>query len=359
VKILSRRFLASYLAFYVAILFASILVISIVEMMLNFDAFLESSHGSLGIATYLVLRIPSYYLPYLAPFASFGAAFLAFGLSARAHEIVAVEAGGIAPQLIAIAPLVASALIGSALLVVSETWGLTASRARLGLESQEEQAELFQARSSFWYRKGRFLYNVRGADRANQRLYGVDVFERNREGLLVRRISAQSAQILPQQDWRLSEATIRRFDPSRPDAAPRTRHADEIILEIGSQGDLALFNADPEALSLFHLRRHIDALVQDGRDATRPRLLFHSRLAEPATVSLFALLGIPLGLGVSRSQRIGLAALRGLGLLGLFYTARALSLLWAGAGLGAPAAPWAVVAAFGAFGIWRFQRMGR
>lgn len=358
-KILSRRFLASYLAFYVAILFASILVISIVEMMLNFDAFLEFSDGFLGIATYLFLRIPTYYLPYLAPFASFGAAFLAFALPARAHEIVAVEAGGIPPQLIAIAPLVASALLGAALLLSSESWVLDASRTLLRLESREQQQELFQARGSFWYRAGRFLYNVRGADRERQRLYGVDVFERNPDGMLIRRISAQSAQILPDRGWRLMGATIRRFDPGRPDAAPLTRRADEIVVEMGSRGEIALLNADPEALSLLRLRGYIDALLQEGRSATRPRLLFHSRLAEPASVLLFALLGVPLGLGVSRSQRIGLAALRGLGLLGLFYTARALALLSATASAGAAGAPWAVVGAFGAFGIWRFQRMGR
>ena len=72
-----------------------------------------------------------------------------------------------------------------------------------------------------------------------------------------------------------------------------------------------------------------------------------------------SLLGIPLGLGVSRNVRIGLAALRGLGLLGLFYTARALALLSATASAGGAAAPWAVMAAFAGFGIWRFQRMGR
>ena len=358
-KILSRRFLASYLSLYVAILFASMLIISIVEMMLNFDDFLESSHGSLGIATYLALRIPTYYLPYLAPFASFGASFLAFGLAARVHEIVAVEAGGIAPQHIATAPLLASGLIGCALLLANETMGLNASQAQLGIENREMQAKLFQDRGSFWYREGRFLYNVQSADRANQRLYGVEVFERDREGLLVRRISAQSAQVLPQQGWRLSEATIRRFDPDQPDAAPRTRRAEEIVLKISSEGDRTLFNADPEALPLLSLRRHIDALERGGRNATRARLLFHSRLAEPASIPLFALLAIPLGIGVGRGRHIGMAALLGLGLLGLFYTGRALALLWAGAGVGNPTTPWSVVVAFGVFGVWRFQRMGR
>ncbi len=358
-KILSRRFLASYLTFYLAILFASILVISIVEMMLNFDDFLDSSDGFLGLGTYLFLRIPTYYLSYLAPFASFGAAFLAFALPARVHEILALQAGGISPQVIATPLLGAAALVAAATLLLNETWVLDVSRTLHAQKSHDEEEQLFQARSSFWYRKGAFLYNVRSADRESRSLYGVEVFERTRAGELLRRISASSAQILPDGAWRLRDATIRRFDTGRPESAPTTHIASEIDLELGTRGDLALLNADPQALSLLRLRAYIDALSRDGRDAKRPRLLFHSRLTEPISVVLFALLGLPLGFGVCR-QGIAFAALQGLGVVGLFYTARALAILSASSGPSAAApATWLVVGAFAGYGTWRFLRMGR
>ena len=97
-RILSRHFLASYLTFYLAILIASLLVIGVIEMALNFDDALEFSEGLSGIGTYLFLRLPSYYLPYLIPVSSFGAAFLCLGLPARTQEVVAIKAGGIAPN---------------------------------------------------------------------------------------------------------------------------------------------------------------------------------------------------------------------------------------------------------------------
>ena len=359
-KILSRRFLASYLTFYVAILFASVLVISVVEMMLNFDDFLDSSDGFLGIATYLFLRIPTYYLPYLAPFASFGAAFLAFALPARVHEIIALQAGGISPQGIATPLLIAAGLVAAGMLLLNETWVLDVSRALHAQKSHDEQEQLFQARSSFWYRKGAFLYNVRSADRENQSLYGVEVFERTRAGDLLQRISAGSAQILPGGAWRLQDATIRRFDTSQPESAPITHSASEIDLELGSRADLVLLNADPHALSLPALRAYIDAVTQDGRDAKRSRLLFHSRLTEPVTVLLFALLGVSLGFGVGRDRGIASAALQGLGMVGLFYGVRALVILAASSGPAAAApATWLVTAAFGGYGTWCFLRMGR
>ena len=88
-RILSRRFLASYLGFYAGILRASVLVIAIIEMRVNRERALEFQRGAQGVVTYLLLRLPSYYLPYLVPVTSFAAAFLAVGLAALAAGLLA------------------------------------------------------------------------------------------------------------------------------------------------------------------------------------------------------------------------------------------------------------------------------
>ena len=125
-RILSRHLLASYLGLYAAILVAALLVIAIVEMMVNLDRALEFERGALGVATYLLLRLPSYYLPYLLPAASFAAAFLAIGLPARAQEIVAAKAGGIPPQRVAVPVLLAATALSLVSLVLFETLVLAA-----------------------------------------------------------------------------------------------------------------------------------------------------------------------------------------------------------------------------------------
>ena len=66
-------------------------------MMVKFDHVIDYGEGLSGVATYLFLRLPSYYLPYLLPVGSFGAAFLCLGLPARAFEILAAKTSGIAP----------------------------------------------------------------------------------------------------------------------------------------------------------------------------------------------------------------------------------------------------------------------
>ena len=97
VRILSRYFVARFLRYFVAIFVASALGIATVEMLLNFDDMLKGGHGTEGVVTYLLLRIPSYYLRELVPICTFAAAFTTLGLAARWFESTAAKAGGISP----------------------------------------------------------------------------------------------------------------------------------------------------------------------------------------------------------------------------------------------------------------------
>jgi LPS export ABC transporter permease LptG len=357
VRILSRYLLASYLTLFVSILCVAALVIAIVEMMLNFEQMFEQGEGLRGVATYLLLRLATDYLPYLVPFASFGAGFLCLGIPARAHELVAMKTGGIAPLRIA-SPLLAAALAISMLtLIANETMVLDATMTRVGRDADEDGGGLFQARGSFWYHRGTFLYNVREADRASRTLRGVSVFERDGAGQLTRRLEAESAHISEDHRWHLRNATVRTFDTDDPTAAPRTEHLPETVLAVGTQRNLALLDADASTLSLFRLREYIRAVKDDGRDSTRYRAMFHERLADPVSVLLFTLLGIPLGLAVEQSRSLAVAGIQGIALLGLFYAVKTLTSMLADSGVTAAVpGPWFVVGAFGGYAAWRIAR---
>jgi lipopolysaccharide export system permease protein len=357
VRILSRHFLASYLGFYAAILVASLLVIAIIEMMLNLDRALEFQSGALGVATYLLLRLPSYYLPYLLPVTSFGAAFLCIGLSARAQEIVAAKAGGVPPQRIAAPVLCAAVALAVAALGIFETLvrdsGAAYERTRRG----DASITLFRNEGSFWYQRGRLLYNVQSADRETRTLHDVRVYERDDAGRLRRAIHAESARIADDHRWELHRATIRSFDLADPSAAPSIERREQTQLDVASEQDLALLDADASSLPLPELSAYIQAMERSGRDSTRYRALLHARLAEPLTVPLFALLAVPLGLGVERTRNLAIAALQGIALLGAFYGVVSTTQILAAGGVAAAVpAPWVVLSGFAGFGAWRLLR---
>ncbi|HKA16054.1 MAG TPA: LptF/LptG family permease [Myxococcota bacterium] len=355
-RTLSRYFVQNYLTYYAAIVAASILVIAIVEMMVNFDHVIEYGEGVAGVASYLFLRLPSYYLPYLLPVGSFGAAFLCLGFPARALEILAARTSGIAPQRIAAPVLAAACLLSGVALFLNETVVLRAARR---FDRGQDGGELFQARGEFWYRRGNTLFNVQGADRDTQTLQGVAIYERDAEGRLLRSVRADRAHIETDRRWRLENALFREFPRGEPDSAPRTEALPTAMFEVGDAGDLALLGADPHELPLWSLHAYILAVDAEGRDTTRYRSLWHARLADPLTVLLFAVLGAPLGFSVERARSLGAAAIHGVGLLAGYYALQTTASVIGSAGYAASVlAPWAVLGGFGAFGAWRFARVG-
>lgn len=357
-RILSRHFLWRYLNLYVTILFASMIAVMIVELLLNFDQIMDDHAGFAGVTTYLFLRLPTYYFRDLIPVTSFAAAFFCVGLAARAREVTAIKAGGVSPQRMVVPILAAAAAISLATLVLDETLVLYATREWNRLENPGEEVAF--RRGSFWYHRGDTIYNVREADRKSKTLHGVRVFETTPRGRLDRSLRADVVRIDEDHRWHFQNATVRTFDPSRPAAAPVVEHREETVLVVAAERDLALLDAGPRNLSLFELGEYIGARSDEGRDTARYREMLFARLADPLAVLVFAFLAIPLGLAVEQRRSLAAAAVVGIAILGLFFTARTAASMIAAGGLGGAAfGPWLVLGAFASFGAVRFARAPR
>jgi lipopolysaccharide export system permease protein len=354
VRIISRLFLASYLRLFLTVLLGSILAIIVIEILLKFDEIVESRTAA-GAVRYFLLRIPSGYLRDTIPVASFTAAFLCIGGPARAREILAIKAGGISPRRV-IAPIVLASL-GLSLMAftLNETVILSTERSESDL-ARPDFGIAFR-RGSFWYHKGNVVYNIRDADRESRSLHGVSVYRLDSQGQLVESIRAPRVDV-EDGAWVLTDATRRSFDPSRPDAPPRTELFSEKVLDLGGARDLALLGAGIEHLSIVELREYIEVQDADGRDAVDARGRLQRRLADPLTVALFTWLALPLGFGVERTRSLAVSGLIGISWVGLYYSLRIGAAALASGGV-APAAfaPWLLLAAFGGFAAWRLARI--
>lgn len=356
-RILSRYFLASYLKLFVTILFATLLAIMVVEMLLSFEAIFGGPDGLRGAVKYLFLRLPSYYLRDVIPVTSFAAAYFCFGLPARAREVTAIKTGGISPHRLVAPILVAAAALSAGALVVNETLVLQAAREWRQLESPGEPVVF--GRGSFWYHRGNAIYNFREADGDSHTLYGVRAFDLDDRGRLLRSIRAERV-LVDGGRWRFLDATVRRFDPAHPEAAPRVERIGERLITVAEDRDLERLEAGIRNLSLPDLRDYIRSQAREGWDTSRQRAELHKRLAEPFAVLLFALLAVPLGLAVEHTRSLATSALHGVGLVGLFYAARSTATMFATGGV-VPAglSAWLVIAAFGGLGAWRMLRVPR
>jgi lipopolysaccharide export system permease protein len=359
VGVLSRYFLARFLSAFAAVLVILGLAVAVVELIGDFDDVVTSSEGLGGALTYIVLRMGSFYLPLLVPVSAFVAAFVSLGTAARALEVVALKAGGISPLRPVVPLLVAAAFLSALALAANETLGV---RAHVAWRRQVRGGEeLSFRRGSFWYHKGRYVYNVGDADPGANLLRDVGVYELDARGRLVATITAARVAIAPDGRWQLEDAVMRRFDPDDP-AAParylREPHAELVLHE--SQDELPLLDAEVQGLSIRDLREYRASRPPDEPAAQRAQALVHERLTTPLSTFVFVVLAIPFGLSVERTRSLARPALQGVGALFAFYTLRGYGATLASEGLLAPAAtPWVILLVFGLLGVFILTRVPR
>ena len=357
-RILSRYFFASYLSLFVIVLLVALTVIALIEMLVHFDDLVEHREEVGGALSYLFIRVPSIYLRQLIPISSFAAAFLCLGLAARRQEIIALKSGGIPPHRIAVPLLLAATLLSAATLFVNETLLLGTTREFTRLEHPGESV-VFRG-GSFWYHKGDAFYNVREADRETRTLRGVRIFRLDQQRRLVEALRAEEVTVLENDHWRLRHASLRRFDPSAPAAAPVVEHLDETVLEMMGAEESALLDAGETTLSLLQLLEAIQLRAREKRDDVRYRAALHERLADPVTVLVFALLAMPIGLSVERTRNIAVSALIGIALVAVFHSVWHVATLLPKSGFAiAAVGPWLVLTTFAGLGTLLFLRTPR
>lgn len=354
--LLSRDLLWRFVASFVAVLVVLVLTMAVIDLLGDFEDIVASSEGFVGVLTYVALRIPAQWLPLLVPVAAFVAAFLALGTAARALEFVAIKASGVSPLRVTTPVLAAGLLISGLGLAANETVAIRAHEAWLRHTGGEQQVEF--RRGSFWYHKGRYVYNVRDADPQARELREVAIFQLDERGRLLRSIHAATAHIDAEGHWQLADAVVRRFEPGSPEAPTqfeRMARTELILTE-----ELALFEAGVQGLSIQDLREYRNGRPADDTEAKRASALLHDRLTKPLAAFVFVLLAIPLGLRVERTHSLAVPALQGILLIFGFSTLREYGTTLASQGVTDPSlTPWAILIAFTGIGTWLLWRSPR
>jgi lipopolysaccharide export system permease protein len=331
--------------------------ITIAEMLLHLDDLAEDTEGLGGAMRFLGVRVCAYYLPILIPIASFMAAYLSLGISARWLEITATKAGGVSPIRVTLPVLIAAAGLSGVAFLVNETLVLEAERAwRQHLSGAEDDIEF--RRGSFWYATGNLIYNVGDADPGQQILHDLRIFEKDDDGRLLRRIYASVAQVRDG-DLELYDATEIRFHPDQPRSVPEKTWSSRLLLDTdAARSNPTLLEADATTLALPNLREFISQRAAAGGDVSRFVSLFHSRLSDPLAVFLLALLAIPFALKVEQTRSLAVPALQGVAVLLVYWSFRSGGALLGTSNPGAAfTAPWLVLLAFLGLGAWRYARV--
>jgi len=359
VTTLWRHYSVKFLRSFAGSLVILALIVLVVDMLLNLSDLLEAEKSAGAALKLFLMRTGANYLTYLIPVAAFTGAFVSLASAARAHEVVAIKAGGISPIVAFLPILVLSVGLAAGAFALNETVGVRAA-AQLAERAGFSSEAITLRGGAIWVHAGRLIYSATDTDPSDEWIHQVQVFERDEEGLLTRVIHAEAARRISATEWEFEGAMIRSFTPGRGPDPPRVERVRRTRLELESPRNLRLDPKELASLGLPTLFDYVGAVLSAGGNPGPARSALHSRLTVPFLVILFALLAVPLALSVEQSRSLARPALQGVAVLFVFLLAREY-----GQGLvvhtnrAAAVVPWAIIALFFLWGTYRLRRVPR
>lgn len=274
------------------------LLLQMIDVVEQGDVFVKRGMGLGDVLRYAALRLPAI-VQQSVPMAALAGAMAAFALFASRHEVTALRALGLSQwRVLAMAVPAALALLAATFALAE--WATPASQARLAAwwQATDPATEGTPERTR-WFRLDRDIVRVAAASVDGTRLSDVQIFSRDEQGRIDRRVAAAEA-VYAGNGWTLSGVEVSRFSS---DAIERTRQArsrwDASLLP----ADVSAFFSAAPAMSAEAARRSL-ALAAP---VSQPEAVFATRIqrsvAEPLAPLVMLLFALPLAFVPPRTGR--------------------------------------------------------
>ena len=311
------RFLIYLLCAFLAV-FMLVVIVDMVELMRANDKGRASFVDLLGMA---FLHAPSITIT-AAPFTVLLAAMTCFAVLARSSELVVTRAAGVSVwRLITPALLVAAALGVIAFTVYNPIASAFAARFET-LESRffdRSSSRLSVSSDGLWLRQagqdGQVVIRARRAAGTIERLWGVTIFEFDKNDRLYRRINARTA-VLEDRAWRLN--AVQRWDLlENADQDSEAALLETVAVstdEMRLPTDLTVEHikdsfAAPQTISFWKLPGFIATLDESGFSSNRHLMYWLSLLSSPVVFVAMVLIGAAFSMRHARFGGLGVMAL--------------------------------------------------
>ncbi|MFO7576116.1 MAG: LPS export ABC transporter permease LptG [Pelovirga sp.] len=305
-KIINRFILSYFLRILGLCCAAFIGIYLLVDFFERVDKFMDYGAGWQEYSSYLVHSVPFIFVQIL-PLAILTSMVLTLGGLGRTNEMTALRACGISLWRVT-QPLIALILLLCCLLLLLNEYLIPWSTRQLNelVEVKlkgKEQIRL--THDKIWYRSGNRIINISVAQARDKQLQGVTVFTFDDQARIMRRLDVPAAHFRDRQ-WSAPTMVVRDFDPDSGNLVT-TQQLEQQVLDLDRQiDDFAEVENASNQLNARQLGRMITRLEEEGYDATRQRVDFHTRLAAPFTGLVMGLLGIPFALQRGRESHLAL-----------------------------------------------------
>jgi len=256
---------------------------------------------------YVLLTLPGR-ITELIPQSSLLGGIIALGLLADNHELVAMQAGGMAVRRIcwsvigaAAIPMLAAGILAEYIVPPLEQQARTLRLVAL------TDADITLTSGGFWARNGPVFIHVREIRHGGIPV-DVDIFEWDKERRLRVFTHAQQAEVREGKRWVLTGIEQRTFT----DQGIATRSLPTLTLEsFLSAEQMAIQEFPPETLSPSDLYQYVQLMQERGENADQFRLVFWQKVTIPLATGAMVLLSLTFVFGPTRGNTAGFRIMAG------------------------------------------------
>jgi len=357
-RILDRYIAIVLLRGYSIVLLILVSLFSFLALVQELDEVGHHNYRFINAFLYVVLTIPQRVLD-LAPITALLGGLLGLGILARGNELVAMLTSGVSLHRFVWS-------VGKPAIVLTAGFFLFSQFVASPLQQLAEMERVDTTSSStsmvkgkgFWSRDTHQILHVRSMWNG-QIPYQVELYEFNPQGRLSRYLQAERADVRDSNHWELVNASQKIF---MDNAITRENSEKLIWWSFLGNTQMEALQLPAKSLSPFSLYQYVQYLKETRQTSVRYELIFWQKLFLPPSVGAMALLAVPFGLTLLRSNHIGqpLVLGAGIGIL-LFLFNQIIPNLGLITGFSPPlitSFPLATIAGLAGSLLWRVARNG-
>jgi LPS export ABC transporter permease LptG len=303
-RLIDRMILGEMARYFVLVLLGITAVFLVFTLFELTNSIVENNIPAGTVANYLFFLVPQI-LQYVAPFAILVAVLVTFGLFGRTSQLIALNASGQSLYRVALPALLYSLIVGSMMFACQEYVMPFAKRQQDSLRYLIKGGKLppqtfYQANRKWFLGQENRLIHIQYFDQEKNKIAGLAIYEMDTENAsLLRRIYANEANWdANAQEWLLRGGFVREFDGTAIKTAEKFK-----TLRIKLPERPEFFKQQvPESskMSIAELQQQIEQLQASGIDVLNLRIALQTKLANPLTCLVMALMGIPFAFGIGK-----------------------------------------------------------
>ncbi|WP_419656479.1 permease YjgP/YjgQ family protein [Desulfosarcina variabilis str. Montpellier] len=335
--ILYRYVTREILITFFIVLIAVMSIYVAVDFIEKIDNFMEAGVSAGRCLVHLAYKLP-FIAVQIAPVGFLLSILIALGLMSKNNEIIALKSCGIGKRRILKPTLVIGLFLCGALFVTADRIVpvFMAKANQIWLQEVRKKNIYASKTNDIWMRSARQIIHISQYAPEEKRVSGITIHAFDDDFQLVRRVDAKSGEFIVKRvdaktgefingNWQLNDVIQQTLEADSESYRVTVHQTLDAQIDLNPE-DLAQAAKRSDEMGLAELRRYIEKVEREGYGATRYRVDYQSKIANPFVCIFLSVLGAGIALRGKLREGMAISITYGLGITFLYWVFNSLCL---------------------------------